>query len=258
MVDIIVPVYNQSRMTMNCFLSVKIYTTVPYRIIWVDNGSGESNFRYMKELVELENIPHLIIRNSENLGFISAINEGLIVSNNDVVLLNNDVIVSPRWLSKMIAISERQEDIGMVGCITNKSAWQHLAYLNKEWKMNYPTYKGDIEKYNEIIEKLYPKGFKYATRSLSFFCVFLKRKMIDEVGYLNKEFDMGFGDDDDYCHRVDMTRHKRVVSLDTFVEHKFRATWVNLYTADEIRKIQGKNIELLKKKEKEGCYDGEK
>ena len=100
-VDIIIPSWNQSKLTAVCLQSIRQHTT-DYRIIFVDNGSYVDEFAIVE--AELKHHPHLLVRNRRNLGFVKAVNEGLCLSTADyVVLLNNDTEVAPDWIAKLQA-----------------------------------------------------------------------------------------------------------------------------------------------------------
>ncbi len=61
-------------------------------------------------------------------------------------------------------------------------------------------------------------------RRLSFACVWLRRKMIDEVGLLDERF-TGYGcEDDDYCRRAREAGWKLGVTGSVAVEHGFGGT----------------------------------
>jgi len=61
-----------------------------------------------------------IIKNWENKGFAGGNNQGIAVANGShILLLNNDVVVTPGWLERMISCAEKQPEIGIVGPRSN-------------------------------------------------------------------------------------------------------------------------------------------
>ena len=61
-----------------------------------------------------------VIRNAENRGFPAAVNQGIAVANGDqVLLLNNDTIVTTGWLRRMLAALYSDPKIGLVGPCSN-------------------------------------------------------------------------------------------------------------------------------------------
>ena len=61
-----------------------------------------------------------MIKNAENRGFPAAVNQGIAVASGDqVLLLNNDTIVTTGWLRRMLAAMNRDPSIGLVGPCSN-------------------------------------------------------------------------------------------------------------------------------------------
>ena len=61
-----------------------------------------------------------MIRNDANRGFPAAVNQGIAMATGDqVLLLNNDTIVTTGWLGHMVAALERDPKIGLVGPCSN-------------------------------------------------------------------------------------------------------------------------------------------
>jgi GT2 family glycosyltransferase len=86
-----------------------------YRIIVVDNGSTDDSVSHLKQ-----KFPDLdIIENDANLGFGGGNNVGIgqaLASGADYIwLLNNDTLVAPDSLSKLVYLAEGNAAIGMVG-----------------------------------------------------------------------------------------------------------------------------------------------
>ena len=49
-----------------------------------------------------------------------------------------------------------------------------------------------------------------------FYCTAIKRKLFEELGYLDERFNPGYGEDADFCHRAMLARYE-VVQVDTFL-----------------------------------------
>ena len=57
-----------------------------------------------------------VIRNKQNLGFAVGNNQGIAAARGEYILLmNNDIVVTPAWLDKLIACAERNPRAGIVG-----------------------------------------------------------------------------------------------------------------------------------------------
>lgn len=102
-VSIVIPLYNQLEYTRLCMESLARTLDGSEEIILVDNASSDGTADYLKTLPRVK-----IISNTENLGFAGACNQGIRAAGGEwVVVLNNDVIVSPGWLRGMLEAADR-------------------------------------------------------------------------------------------------------------------------------------------------------
>ncbi|MCC4770979.1 glycosyltransferase [Methanosarcina sp. DH2] len=112
-VSIIILNWNGKENTINCLEALKLTTYSNYETIVVDNGSTDGSTKYFKD-----NYPGIkLIENRTNLGFAEgnnvAIREVLIKEKSKYIsLLNNDTIVKPDWLEKLVEALESDEKIG--------------------------------------------------------------------------------------------------------------------------------------------------
>ena len=121
--DLILPHYGVGALTglsRLCLETIRRYSQ-NYRLIFIDNGSPE--FSLVEP--EIRRHPHLLIRNTENVGFVRAVNQGLCSSLAErIVILNNDIQAVPGWLGKLDAALVGQ--IGLAGPRTTAKSWQGL------------------------------------------------------------------------------------------------------------------------------------
>ena len=91
--------YNSRPYLETCLTALLLKTTTPFEVIIVDNASTDDSLSYLKELTD----PRLqIILNPTNKGFAAACNQGLKISDSDlVVTMNPDVIVPHNWLPRL-------------------------------------------------------------------------------------------------------------------------------------------------------------
>ena len=113
-VAIIVVTYNAPEFVRLCLESVRRYTTVPYRLIVVDNASEEPTREYLRGLDGIE-----LIANEKNVLWCEGCNIGLRTVGADtthVCLLNSDMEVRRAdWLQRMINVLDSSEQIALVG-----------------------------------------------------------------------------------------------------------------------------------------------
>lgn len=219
--DLIIPHYGSGRLTavcLRCLETIRAYSA-DYRLIFIDNGSPE--FDALEP--ELDNHPHLLIRNTQNLGFVRAVNQGLWSSTADrIVILNNDVEAVPGWLTKLDGALSH--NVGISGPRTTAKSWQG------EWPA------GD--------------GIFVLPRSamLAFFCVMIRRDVVEQVGFLDEQFGVGFGDDDDYCNRTQAAGFRLALVLDLVIPHHHRSTFRTLYSDQQIQSMQRAALQKFRAK----------
>jgi GT2 family glycosyltransferase len=223
MIDIIIPFWNQSDFTLKCLASIAKYSS-DYRIILINNGSDISESSKLNEL--LSYLPHILINNDKNLGFIKATNQGIKESTAPyIVLMNNDTEAAPKWLEKLK--EPLVDDVGLSGPVTTaKRSWQG------RWNK-----KGGIY--------ILPPG-----RMLAFFCTMIRRDVIEKVGLLDESFGMGFGDDDDYCVRASKAGFKLALVQDLVIPHHHRTTFTKIFGAKKVQEMQAVAIKKFREKHK--------
>lgn len=114
-VTIIILNWNGKEYTIECLESLKHITYPNYKILMIDNGSTDGSVECFRE-----RYPGMeIIENGENLGFAEGNNVGMrqvLETDADyVVLLNNDTIVDPQFLTELIKVAESDQKVGICG-----------------------------------------------------------------------------------------------------------------------------------------------
>jgi GT2 family glycosyltransferase len=93
-----------------CLDSLNQSVFYSYEIIVIDNGSVDGS----REMIE-KNYPLVrLIKNSENMGFAVACNQGIKAAKGKyIILLNNDIEVESNWLTNLYEGMERHPECGM-------------------------------------------------------------------------------------------------------------------------------------------------
>jgi GT2 family glycosyltransferase/glycosyltransferase involved in cell wall biosynthesis len=218
--SIVVITYNNLLLNRLCLETVMRNTEYPnYEIIVVDNGSTDGTQRYLKYLASrCRNVR--IILNAENQGFARANNQGIRTSAGDfIVLLNNDTVVPPGWLSRLVRHLDRP-DIGIVGPVTN--------FAGNEAKISvwYNTVR-EMESF--ALDQMWIHDGQIADiPMLAMFCLAMRRDTIEKVGELDEQFGIGMFEDDDYAQRVRAQGLRVVCAADVFVHHVGQASFKKL------------------------------
>ena len=190
---------------MNSFHKKSFYDN--FEIIFVDNASTDDSVAYMHSWSQ--EFPIKIIRNTENLSFSAANNQGVKESSGEYILfLNNDTEVTDGWLDELIIAMEKAENPGAIGakliyphfpegsensrksyCVQHAGIAIGKIVLNNKFlyqPYNYDNGKFDNKKETEIIRRA---GVTAAV-------LMIKRSIFDEIGGYDEQYFYGYEDVD--------------------------------------------------------------
>jgi len=120
--DIIIPVWNQLDVTRECVTSIMKHTAYPYRLIIIDNASDAPTASYLDSLKSAKDLDLMLIRNSRNLGFVKAVNQGIGASDAPYLcIMNNDTIATAGWLNELVDVIEANKEMGLINPSSNTS-----------------------------------------------------------------------------------------------------------------------------------------
>ena len=207
--SIIILTYNNLIYNHICLDSIRKYTTEnTYEIIVVDNNSTDGTREWLKEQKDIK-----LILNDENVGFPKGCNIGIAASEkeNDILFLNNDTIVTPRWLDNLKTCLYSDDKIGAAASITNNcSNYQAISVPYSDIK--------DMIAFADANNISKPEKWEEKTRLVAF-CMFIKRDVINKIGILDERFTPGNFEDDDLCMRIIESGYKLMVCNDSFIHH---------------------------------------
>ncbi|WP_410514168.1 glycosyltransferase family 2 protein [Paenibacillus sp. BR2-3] len=216
MTSIIIPTYNGLDLLQTCVESITAHTDTPYEIIVVDNGSEDRTTAYCRsKKITFISMP-------ANAGFPVACNAGINLAYGDeLLLLNNDVLVSRGWLSNMKRALYSAPDVGIVGPVTNYASGRQQVET---------FYEGTADFYLAAEKANIPDPSKWTeTRRLVGLCFLFKREVLDKVGLLDERFSPGHYEDDDYCFRARLHGYRLLIAGDTLVHHEGSASFKQVF-----------------------------
>ena len=202
--SIIILTYNNLNYNMICLDSIRKYTTPQsYEIIVVDNSSTDGTVEWLKTQTDIK-----LILNNENLGFPKGCNIGIESSEkeNDILFLNNDTKVTPRWLENLKICLYSDDKIGATASITNNcSNYQaiNVPYKNIEDMINFAD-KNNVSSQEKWEQKSRLVGF----------CMLVKRDVFNKIGFFDESFTPGNFEDDDLCMRITKAGYKLMLCND--------------------------------------------
>lgn len=222
-VDIVIPVYNALEDVQRCLESVE-KNTDGFRVTTyvVNDASNKETTEFLRVFCE-NKINFVLIEHEKNMMYTRTVNDGLRASKSDyVITLNSDTIVTKGWLQGLVRCMRSDNQIGVVGPLSNAASWQNIPELldeNNQFAVNdIPNnmLPDEMAEYvNKVSHHVYPR-----VPFVNGFCFMISRDVINKIGYLDEEtFPTGYGEENDYCLRVADAGFTLAIADDTYVFH---------------------------------------
>jgi GT2 family glycosyltransferase len=204
--------YNTAEMTHKVVASFMVAAKkIDFEVIVIDNASNEILPDFTDERVSL-------IRNQNNLGFATGVNQGIQVSTGDrILLLNSDVFIDETTLTTLINYIDINPTTGIIGPMMKFPSGDFQAsagFIPTIWRefLRFST----VGKYISGGTLLY-KNSQTETQFLkpipvdwvSGGCMLINKKVIDTVGLLDEQYFFGI-EDFDFCLRAKQHNFKTV------------------------------------------------
>ena len=244
MISICIPTYNQNEMTAECIQAV-METTSNYEVIVVDNGSDPPFQPPFSGFNEIR-----VIRNETNEGFPVAVNQAIATAKGEtIILLNNDVTVTPGAMNRLASWLDHFD---IIGPVTNFAAgmqrvhiesYQSIDELNTEAEALAESNEGEAEEVNWIIG----------------FCMAFKKSLFDDVGAFDESLWPCSGEEVDFCLRSKEKGYTVAIAYDTYVHHEGSVTFRDMEDAGQLKytAICERNNKHLQEKWKMNFWDNQ-
>lgn len=221
-VAIIVPIYNSPQCLKHCIDAVLRWTHGPARLILIDDASTDPAIAsLLAEYAGYDNV--LVRRNPQNLGYTRSTNLGIgLAGAADVVLLNSDTQVGPRWLERLRLSAYADTEIGTITAVSDNAGAFSVPELEQycpipaAWTL--PQAQRALLQHTGSCLPQLPTG--------NGFCMLVKRTMLDRVGVLDAAaFPSGYGEENDLCQRGEQAGFRHVLAGDVLVQHARSASF---------------------------------
>ena len=192
--SVVIPVHNRSGLTERCLDAIAALTNdAPSEIVVVDDASTDST----PSMLSAHPADVRVVRHERNAGFSASCNHGVAAATGEwIVLLNNDTVPQPGWLTSLVRYASAHDRIGLVGSklLFPNETIQHAGIIFARKLTPHHIYLG------------FPASHPAAERSRQFqavtgACVLIRRELFEELGGFDPAFVNGY-EDIDLCLRL--------------------------------------------------------
>lgn len=235
-ITIVIPVFNAYEELQKCIHSIIGHTHMPFLVLLINDCSTDPRVEaLLSSYSSRENIK--VITNPRNLGYVKSVNRGIQASTTDVVLLNSDVIVTEKWLTKLTIAAYSDVKIMTVTPLSNAAGAFSIPEINADNRLPDGWSLDDMAK---IVENLSRHLYERVPTGNGF-CMYIKRSAFDQVGFFDEAaFGRGYCEENDFCMRLRSAGFDNVISDDTYIYHHHTASFQR-----EKQRLLQKNHEIL-------------
>ena len=203
--SVVIVNYETFELTKNAVNSIFKYS-YPFsvEVIVVDNASTDDSLSKLQDYFQ-DKVN--FIASKVNNGFAAGNNQALKkVNSKYVLLLNSDTIVWENTLTDIYNYMENNSDVGACGC----QVLLEDNTLDKACKRSFPNVKNSFFRLFHIPTKSKDDNYNlddlddngcYEIDCLTGAFIFARKKVLDEIGFLDETFFM-YGEDIDFCYRI--------------------------------------------------------
>jgi len=216
-IDIIIPIYNGFEFLEPLFSSIFKNTTIPCRLIVVDDCSTDPRVGPFLEGISRRNKTVMLIHNDQNLGFVKSVNKAVGHVENHFVVLNSDTEVPPGWLQRLMRPIYERKDIASTTPFTNAGTICSFPVFLEDNALFEDYSVSDLDAFFQQVKP----GRLVETPTGVGFCMGINKGVVDRIGMFDEGlFQGGYGEENDWCMRAGRIGFKHVIVPNLFVSHK--------------------------------------
>ncbi len=241
-VSIVIPNFEALEDIEDCVDSILSVDINKLEIIVVDNSSSQPVVDLLEQMAAKEKIK--LIKNDRNYGFTYAVNQGieLAIIENDIVILNNDALITPGSIETLQKTAYELSDCGIV--VPQQVLPGHTNTIGTHVPFAYSQYECDVN-LSEFHENIINVPTFHSGRILElnfapFFCAYIKRDVLKNSLGLDAEYGRHYRSDRIFCNYL---RH--IMNLKIYYNSE----------AVVFHKLQKSTQELRDKPKKDSNFD---
>ena len=227
-ISVVIPSFNAAQDLKDCLDSLKSYMTRSnFEVIIVDNNSADEAISVINEFCSDFPKNSSFISLDRNFGYTFAVNKGLnsVKFKNDVLLLNNDAVVVGNALDVMQNILHSDDSYGISAPAqilpgNTETITTHVPYAVPETEVDVNI---SAHHKNLSVGELFYSGGPIKVDFVPFFCVLIKREVLDVAPNLDHRNGRHYRSDRTYCSYIKAMHDFSVVMVpDAIIYHKLQ------------------------------------
>jgi GT2 family glycosyltransferase/glycosyltransferase involved in cell wall biosynthesis len=230
-VTVIIPSYRRLAVTLRCLFALGRRTPPELRPRFLLTDDDPTR----PVAAHLADIPGLALRaNAQNLGFLRNVNAAAREATGEhLVLLNNDTVVEAGWLEALLAIVDRDPEVGLVGArlIEPDGRLQEAGVIMYRDGAGVPYGRGDDP-------DRHPYRYVREVDCVSGSCLLVRRSAWEGVGGFDEAYAPAFFEEYDLAYRLRRAGHRVVYQPAARIHHAGSATY-GIETRDRQTLING-------------------
>ena len=199
-VAIVIPSYRDLPQVRDLVASLRETTDERrVQIIVADDASGPDHVSGLRDLAGVT-----VVEGARNGGFSANVNRGMKVADpeRDIVLLNSDMVALPGWLEGLQYAAHQGDDVGLVGgkLLYENNAIQWAGTVRHRDQPQWFDHRFRFRPADWP-----PAGVPTTVLALTGACMYIKREVIEKIGWMDEGYSMAY-EDVDYSLRVWQSR----------------------------------------------------
>lgn len=213
-ISIVVPSFECLDYLQLCVKSVEKYTVdIDYELIIVDNGSSPEVKEYLRSIGSNNRIT--VIFNQANEGFTRAINHGIKAARpeNDILLLNNDTMVTRGWVEALQEVISLYPDAGLAVPSQILLPGESIISIHRPRCVETREIDVNISLHHwNVVDPMFDAENGFVELSFNpFFCVYIPRATLELTGELDDVYGAHYYSDRFYCNFLREHFGKRII-----------------------------------------------
>jgi glycosyltransferase involved in cell wall biosynthesis/GT2 family glycosyltransferase len=216
-IDVIVPVRGAGPVFRRCADSLARHVDPErHRLVIILDGPPDAETVAAVDALKAARLDLAIVEHPEPRGFVVSVNAGVSLSDRDVVLLNSDTQVTSRWLDKLHAAAYADPWTATATPFSNNASICSLPTFLAE---NTLPAGYDLDAFAALIERVAAREYPRLPTGVGA-CLYIKRRVLDEIGAFSDDFGFGYGEETDFCLRASAHGYHHVLDEATFIFHE--------------------------------------